>query len=140
MDRSRYVLNFMLRDPFVILFTTQNFEVSTRWFLYSFTSTALTSCSFHLPNHLPPFPSYRQVQQQAKAQQLFGGHHAHSGANAKSWEHFQAHRTVFGVIGFCDGQKNANVIKTYETWNQEISNLYVRYQVDGMRFFGILRV
>jgi len=44
--------------------------------------------------------------------------------STKTWEHFQAHRTVFGVIGFCEGHKNANVIKAYEQWNRAVAALY----------------
>lgn len=41
-----------------------------------------------------------------------------------NWKHFQAHRTVFGVIGFCDGEKNSNVIKTFEQWSAAASECY----------------
>ena len=46
------------------------------------------------------------------------------GGGGKTWENFQAHRSVFGVIGFCDGSQNANVIKTYERWNADVSRRF----------------
>eukprot|EP00750_Incisomonas_marina_P022771 INCI4993.10.p1 GENE.INCI4993.10~~INCI4993.10.p1 ORF type:complete len:1559 (+),score=254.90 INCI4993.10:230-4906(+) len=42
----------------------------------------------------------------------------------KPWENFQAHRTVFGIIGFCDGQRNSNVITAFEKWNSAVERLF----------------
>lgn len=42
----------------------------------------------------------------------------------KTWENFQAHRTVFGIIGFCDGQRNSNVITAFEKWNSAVERIF----------------